>query len=1040
MDQHNTERLAALFEHALTLPPEDRRRYARDACAEDAQLCSELLSLLAAHDEAPDYLERLADQLQPAALAPTHSFEPSAPTESGIESSASLRVGQRFGHYEIGRLLGQGGMGHVWEAADLATGRHVALKTVRPTLRSAADRARFLQEGRLAASVNHPNVVYVFGTEEIEGIPTIAMELLPGGTLKDRVKERGPVPPAAAVDAILQVIAGLEAMHAVGVLHRDVKPSNCFVDADGTVKVGDFGLSISTLARDVSQLTTSGVIRGTPQFAAPEQLKGDLLDVRADIYGVGATLFYLLTGQPPFDDTNLLALVTRIATEAPRSPRALVPSLPRGLAAIVLRCLARDRTQRPANYTMLSDELQPFSSAAGLPAPIGLRVLAGIIDDMLLGVTSSLLGLRVSWQHGVGASTTALALFVSWATIIAYYTILEGVWGASIGKRLVGLRVALTSSRPPGVSRAAGRSLIFGTLLFGGPAIRVLMVPSLLTVAFSALISGAQALLFSTARRSNGFAAAHDLWTGTRVVHRVKEARRPVLVAAAEPAIRAAAPPRRMGPFDVIGTLGATDAGSLLLGFDPRLRRRVWLHELPAETAKVAPLIRDLNRPGRLRWLGDRRTSTESWDAYEALDGRSLVTLLDRPQPWRVVRVWLADLAQEIDGALKDESLGRLSLDRVWITREGRAKLLDFRAPGAPDISAKVSSEPVTSAQTFLSDVATCALSGRLRDLKERTETDRRPRHTLPVSACALLDALDRGQVGNWAEVVEGTRALMKRADRVQRGRRAATLALCAAWALSGLLTGAAQTSMRRFVMGDRFTEVQELSDALSALTANTGRAFDRAAAETYIAGRFGPTLTDAQLWTSALGFLPRHRQLIERIVTEHPRVSPEEMAAATAVFGPFLERQASMRRSRQSMSTWLTAWSLFALVFQTMAVIGIGMAWLFRGGLVLRAFGVEVVTRIGTPASRLRTLWRGLLAWSPVIIAAVLLVPNQTLLPFREMVVLRFPNQTLLPREVAFVIGVCAAVIFVVGAVWALVYPERGLQDRIAGTYLVPR
>jgi hypothetical protein len=887
MDQGDTERLAELFEHALTLSHDDRRRYAREACSDDPELCSELLSLLAAHDEAPGYLERLAHELQPAAaLAPTRSFEPSAPTESGIENRASLRVGQRFGHYEIGRLLGQGGMGHVWEATDLATGRHVALKTVRGTPRSAADRARFLQEGRLAASVNHPNVVYVFGTEEIEGvgseeiegIPTIAMELLPGGTLKDRVKERGPLPPAAAVDAILQVIAGLEAMHAVGVLHRDVKPSNCFVDADGTVKVGDFGISISALARDVSRLTTTGVFRGTLQFAAPEQLKGDPLDVRADIYGVGATLFYLLTGQSPFDDTNMLTLVMRIATEAPRSPRALVPSLPRGLAAIVVRCLARDRTQRPASYTTLSDELQPFSSAAGLPAPIGLRVLAGTIDDMLLGVTSSLLGLRVSWQHGVGAaSTMALALFVSWATIIAYYTILEGVWGASIGKRLVGLRVALaTSSRPPGVSRAAGRSLIFGTLLFGGPAIRVLMVQSPLTVALGALFFGAQALLFSTARRSNGFAAAHDLWTGTRVVQQVKEARRPALVSAAEPAISAAAPPRRMGPFDVIGTLGVTDVGSLLLGFDPRLRRRVWLHELRVETAKVAPLIRDLNRPGRLRWLGDRRTSTESWDAYEALDGRSLVTLLDRPQPWRVVRVWLADLAQEIDGALKDESLGRLSLDRVWITREGRAKLLDFRAPGAPDISAKVSSEPVKSAQTFLSDVATCALSGRSRDLKERTETDRRPRQTLPVSASALLDALDRGQVGNWAEVVEGTRALMKRADRVQRGRRAATLALCAAWALWATLTPAAQTSMRRFVMGDRFTEVQELSDALSALTANTGRAFDRAAAETYIAGRFGPTLTDAQLWTSALGFLPRHRQLIERIVTEHPRVSPK--------------------------------------------------------------------------------------------------------------------------------------------------------------------
>ena len=176
------------------------------------------------------------------------------------------------------------------------------------------------------------------------------------------------------------------------------------------------------------------------------------------------------------------------------------------------------------------------------------------------------------------------------------------------------------------------------------------------------------------------------------------------------------------------------------------------------------------------------------------------------------------------------------------------------------------------------------------------------------------------------------------------------------------------------------------------------------------------------------MAFLPQHRQLIERIVTEHPRVSPEEMAAATAVLGPFLERQASIRRARESRSPWKTAWAVFSVVFPTTAVIGIGMAWLFRGGLFLRTFGVEVVTRIGAPASRLRTLWRGLLAWSPVIIAFVLLVPNPILLRIRDA------------REVAFVIGVCAATIFVVGAVWAVMYPERGLQDRIAGTYLVPR
>ena len=146
------------------------------------------------------------------------------------------------------------------------------------------------------------------------------------------------------------------------------------------MKVGDFGLSISTMARDVTQLTRTGTFQGTPQFAAPEQLKGDPLDVRADIYAVGATLYYLLTGQPPFDDTDLMALLTRIATEVPRSPRALQPRVPRGLAAIVLRCLAKDRAARPATYAALDEALRPFGSAAPTPATLGLRFVAGAID------------------------------------------------------------------------------------------------------------------------------------------------------------------------------------------------------------------------------------------------------------------------------------------------------------------------------------------------------------------------------------------------------------------------------------------------------------------------------------------------------------------------------------------------------------------------------------------------------------------------------------------------------------------------------------
>jgi serine/threonine protein kinase len=143
----------------------------------------------------------------------------------------------------------------------------VAIKVLNNALAGDDDRARFLSEGQLAASITHPNTVYIFGSEEIDGAPVIAMELLSGGTLRDLVQANGPMPAPQAVDAILQVIAGLDAAARTGILHRDVKPANCFVDLHGAVNVGDFGLSITTFTRQQQ----TGMFLGTPQFAPPER-------------------------------------------------------------------------------------------------------------------------------------------------------------------------------------------------------------------------------------------------------------------------------------------------------------------------------------------------------------------------------------------------------------------------------------------------------------------------------------------------------------------------------------------------------------------------------------------------------------------------------------------------------------------------------------------------------------------------------------------------------------------------------------------------
>src|SRR5262245_31330963 len=313
------------------------------------------------------------------------SHDDDAPTRvstsrPGTDDGPRLVAGETWGSYRVGRLLGRGGMGEVYEAEHLDSGRRVALKALRDRFAHPEERARFLREGQLAASVSHPHTVYIFGSEEIGGTPIISMELLAGGTLKDRVALSGPLDPADAVAAVLDIIGGLDAAQAAGILHRDIKPSNCFTDLDGTVKVGDFGLSISTLARDVRhELDTEG-FQGTPQFAAPEQLRGEPLDVRADIYAVGATMYWLLTGKPPFEAGDLQTLVTKVTTEAPVSPRRLRPAIPAGLAAVIVRCLAKSAADRPASYAELADALRPFAPHQDSPASPAARVLAGIVD------------------------------------------------------------------------------------------------------------------------------------------------------------------------------------------------------------------------------------------------------------------------------------------------------------------------------------------------------------------------------------------------------------------------------------------------------------------------------------------------------------------------------------------------------------------------------------------------------------------------------------------------------------------------------------
>jgi serine/threonine protein kinase len=263
--------------------------------------------------------------------------------------------------YALRALLGRGGMGEVYEAVDLRLDRTVAVKVLQASL--AEDRrfvARFDREARTSARLDHPGIVKVFDVGEDQGRVFTVLEHVPGHTLSELRRQEQSLA-AARVAAIGAGIAdALAHAHARGVVHRDVAPGNVMVRGDGVVKVLDFGI-----ARALRGSGASVTLHGTVAYAAPEVLAGEQGDQRVDIYGLGAVLYELLTGQPPFTGSDADAIAARLRAELPRSPRSLDPDVPPGLEETVMRCLARQPSARVDDAATLSRELHRL--AAFLP-------------------------------------------------------------------------------------------------------------------------------------------------------------------------------------------------------------------------------------------------------------------------------------------------------------------------------------------------------------------------------------------------------------------------------------------------------------------------------------------------------------------------------------------------------------------------------------------------------------------------------------------------------------------------------------------------
>ena len=365
-----------LFHAAHEKPAAERSRFFDEACSSDPTLRREVESLLAAEDLAPNFLETGAG----GGLFEAVINEPVPP-------------GEQIGPYTITEFLGAGGMGEVYKAHDKRLDRDVAIKFV-PGARAHDPEAlaRFEREARAASALSHPNICTVHDVGEFQGRSYIVMELLEGQSLRDRIGGRAiPIPELYAISR--PVCAALEAAHARGIVHRDVKPANVFVTQSGQVKILDFGLAkrrAESIALSTSTtvsgsgpplrggpraltLTATGAIMGTLAYMSPEQAAGEDVDARSDIFSVGAVLYEMATGRPPFRGNTAAGIIGSILTDSPVEPSASNALVSAKLNRVILKALEKDRDLRYQSATLLSADLEACERAGAAAATLRTR-------------------------------------------------------------------------------------------------------------------------------------------------------------------------------------------------------------------------------------------------------------------------------------------------------------------------------------------------------------------------------------------------------------------------------------------------------------------------------------------------------------------------------------------------------------------------------------------------------------------------------------------------------------------------------------------
>ncbi|MFL6211198.1 MAG: protein kinase domain-containing protein [Pyrinomonadaceae bacterium] len=353
MAHENWQQVREIFDSALRRKPEERRAFVHAACGEDKLLRAEVESLLSSLDSAESFMET-----------------PAVAEVAGVIAAETklLAPGTCFGHYEIIKQIGAGGMGEVYLAVDKKLDRQVAVKMLNAQFKQkAANLGRFIQEAKAASALNHPNILVIHEIGEADEAHFIVSEFIEGQTLREVIRAAS-LSLAELLDISIQIAAALAAAHTAHLVHRDIKPENIMIRPDGFVKILDFGLAklVAQKNRSVSELegdstkqnqTAQGVILGTVNYMSPEQAKGELVDERTDIFSFGVVLYEMLAGRTPFASSSMSETFANLINAEPQPLVRLAEGVPDELQSIVARMLCKNRDERYQRIKYLISDL-----------------------------------------------------------------------------------------------------------------------------------------------------------------------------------------------------------------------------------------------------------------------------------------------------------------------------------------------------------------------------------------------------------------------------------------------------------------------------------------------------------------------------------------------------------------------------------------------------------------------------------------------------------------------------------------------------------